>query len=127
MKSPEEIIAAIWCIDNYIPLKHQNTNNLKIIFYEKLLSDMNKQLNLIFKRLNINNVNNLNLRDFANPSIVTINSDRKYIKNPADQLSKWKNSLTKKQINRILKVVSDFNMDFYSEEIEPNYSEITKF
>jgi hypothetical protein len=40
------------------------------------------------------------------------------------QLSKWRESLTEKQIERILSIVSAFGLDFYTEEIEPDYKKI---
>ena len=42
---------------------------------------------------------------------------------PIDQ---WKKRLTKDQISRVLRVVRDFGMDFYTEECEPDYDRLTR-
>ena len=49
---------------------------------------------------------------------------KKVIRDADKQLSKWKKYLSEKQIQRILKVVSDFGLDFYTEDIEPDYNNI---
>ena len=53
--------------------------------------------------------------------MLTLGSDRELISNADKQLSKWKKALSDKQIERILKIVRDFDLDFYTEDIEPDY------
>ena len=41
-----------------------------------------------------------------------------------EQSAKWKKFLSDEQIKRILSIVSDFGLDFYTEDIEPDYENI---
>ena len=45
-------------------------------------------------------------------------------RNKGDQLSKWKKILAKEEIERILDIVSDFSLDFYTKDVEPDYENI---
>ena len=58
------------------------------------------------------------------PSVVTLKDDQQIIKKSDQQLSKWKKSLSEKQVERILKIMSYFGMDFYNVNIEPDYKKI---
>ena len=51
-------------------------------------------------------------------------NELKIVKDSSKQLSKWKKYLSKEQIENILGIVSDFGLDFYTEEIEPDYKRI---
>lgn len=41
-----------------------------------------------------------------------------------DPLEGWTENLTQEQIERILRVVSTFGLDFYGEDLEPDYSRL---
>jgi hypothetical protein len=42
-------------------------------------------------------------------------------------LSKWKDALSSKQIDRILDIAETYGLDFYSQEIEPDYDRLLKY
>ena len=41
-------------------------------------------------------------------------------------IDQWKSRLTPDQVNRILRVVRDFGMDFYTEDPEPDYDRLQR-
>jgi len=43
------------------------------------------------------------------------------------QISKWKKNLKERQIEKILNVVSKFGLDFYTEQLEPDYHKLENF
>jgi hypothetical protein len=114
----EEILAASWALDNYIPLKHTKPHPWKTIIYEKLVKDGQNELKEIFRHIG-ENIPSSAFSLLKKPSIVTLKEDREIITHPDKQLSKWKDYFSEKQIERILKVVSYFDIDFYTKDIEP--------
>jgi hypothetical protein len=123
INTQEEILAAIWCLDNYIPLNSPKPHPWTTVIYEKLMKD-EKEIVRLFNEIGERNTLKTAIRDLKEPSILTFGSERKIVSNVDKQLSKWKTALTSKQVERILKVVSDFGLDFYTEDIEPNYEKI---
>jgi hypothetical protein len=124
IKSLEEIIAASWCLDNFIPLSLPKPHPWIIVTYEKLLMQSEKEIVHIFDKVGAKNVPKEAIRYFKKPSLVTLISDLKTIANADEQLSKWRRSLSKEQVERILNIVSDFGLDFYSWDLEPDYKNI---
>jgi hypothetical protein len=39
IETPEEVLAAIWCLDNYVPLISPQRNRWLLVSYEKLMMD----------------------------------------------------------------------------------------
>jgi len=127
IKAIEEILAASWCLDNFIPSTFSKPNNWITLSYEKLLTDANNQFSSIFKTFDKQDIVDSAVKNLNKPSIVTLESELNKVGNPDIQLSKWKKSLSKEQIKNILNIVSDFGLDFYSYDVEPNYKKLQKF
>jgi hypothetical protein len=125
IKTREEIIAASWCLDNYVPLSYPKPYPWKVVIYEKLIRDGEKEIIRIFNEIGEKNVPRSAFLHLKLPSNVTQKNDEKIITNTELQLSKWKESLSKKQIERILSIVTAFGLDFYTKEIEPDYENIS--
>ena len=123
IKTREEIIAASWCLDNYVPLSYLKPYPWTTVVYEKFIKDSENELARIFNKIG-EKVPRLAYRNLKLPSNVTHEKDQKLVAKTEVQISKWKESLTEKQIERILSIVSAFNLDFYTEEIEPDYDNI---
>lgn len=124
IETKEEILAASWCLDNYIPLNHSKPYPWTTVFYEKLISEGKEEMKRIFESICENEIPRAAFRRFKKPNLVVLWDDRKIIKNTSRQLSKWKENLSKDQIKRILNVVSCFEIYFYSENIEPIYEKV---
>lgn len=122
MNTIEEILAAAWCLDNYIPLNEPKTQRWTTLFYEKLVADGKSEINRLFKSLKYEDIAEIAVKQLRKPSFVTLGDEKKKLKSSDIQLSKWKKQFTKDQIDRMLKVVYYFGLDFYSEENEPDFS-----
>lgn len=126
LKTPDELLAAAWCLDNYVPLYKQKQYGWKIVFYEKLYQEQEMELRNIFNVIGFKNIPKSVIANLKEPSYVTRKNEWKTIQSKDKQLTKWKESLSEKQISRILKVVSYFDMDFYTNDIEPDYDFLNK-
>lgn len=117
----EEILAATWCLDNLITLSKEKPSSWKFISYENLVKKSDKEIFNIFTFIGEKNIPATVFYRLKKPSSVTLKEDKKHIKTPEKQLTKWKEYLSKEQIIKINKIVSYFNLDLYNEEDEPNY------
>jgi len=125
IKTREEIITASWCLDNYVPLSCPKPYPWKVVIYEKLIKEGETEITRVFKEIGEKNIPRSAFRHLKLPSNVTQKNEKKMIAKMDAQLSKWKESLTEKQIERILSIVSAFGLDFYTKEIEPDYDNIS--
>lgn len=120
LSKKEEYFAAKWCIDHYVPLSRRGERKFKVVAFEKLVADSAPYLEEVLSNWNVN------LPDFV----------RKEMKQPSDKASAelssnydsvssgWRNSLSSKQQERVLRVVRDFGLDFYTSDIEPDYERL---
>ncbi len=124
IKTREEILATSWCLDNYVPLSHKNSHPWSLVVYEKLVKDGENEISRLFNEIGERKIPKAAFHNLKKPSMVIVKEEKKLIKKPVEQLSKWKKTLSEKQIESILKVVSEFGLDFYSNELEPDYIRI---
>ena len=123
IKTREEILAAVWCLDNYVPLSMPKPYPWTTIIYEKLVLDGKNEINRIFNKID-EKVPQSAFRLLREPSMLTMKNDFKVVGKTKEQSAKWKIILSDDQIKRILSIVSDFGLDFYTENIEPEYEKI---
>jgi len=114
-----EALAAIWALDYYIPLYYRRYGWWYTVVYEKLVLEGMKELKNIFQHINegVPREATKTLRRYS----VTAWVKKEVVEDPRELLGKWKKKLSKKQINNILKVVHWFGLDFYTEDLEPDY------
>jgi hypothetical protein len=124
IKTREEIIATSWCLDNYVPLSSPKPCPWTVVIYERLIKDGEKEITRLFKEIGEKNIPRSAFRRLKIPSYVTQKNDHKIVTKVDVQLSKWKKSLSEKQIERILSIVSAFGLDFYTKDLEPDYGNI---
>jgi hypothetical protein len=124
IKSKEEILAAAWCLDNYVPLSYPKPHPWTTVIYEKLAKEGEKEITRYFNEIGEKKIPSLAIKHSKRASLVTITDEAKNVSQAGVQLSKWKKSLSEKQIERILRIVSDFGLDFYSNDPEPDYDNI---
>jgi len=120
IKTREEILAAVWCLDNLVPLTSPKPHKWTSVIYEKMVDDGRNEIKRVFNSIN-EKIPDSAYKHLREPSMLTMKKDRKTIEDSNIQLSKWKKSLSKKQIENILSIVSDFGLDFYTNDIIPNY------
>jgi len=119
-KKSEEILAARWCQENYVPLINNNSSIL-LVTYENLLNNPEEEIKKIFNKWKIEIPKHI-YNMFSISSSTThrdIDHNDKF-----SILSRWQNELEKTQKINILNVVKDFGMDFYTEELEPDYERL---
>jgi len=124
IKTKEEVLAASWCLDNYVPLSQKKPHPWSLVIYEKLVKDGANEISRLFNEIGEQKIPKAAVHNLKKPSMVIVKEEEKLIKKPVEQLSKWKKTLSEKQIESILKIVSEFGLDFYSNELEPDYARI---
>jgi len=122
IETREEILAAAWCIDYIVPLSSPKPHKWINVFYEKLVKEKESETKRILKEIGEKKLSQPMIKGLQKPSMLTLESEKQVVKDTEKQLSKWKKHLSEKQVKDILNVVSLFNLDFYSEDIEPDYN-----
>lgn len=118
INSTVEHLAARWCLDNIIPLNHPGNNRLWItVFYENLITNPLREVPHIFKRLNMELPRNL--WDKINIPSAMVQQSSQLQQNKIEQLRKWKNELSEKDIDSILDMLKKFEIRIYDDNIFP--------
>ncbi|USH00419.1 sulfotransferase domain-containing protein [Thermococcus argininiproducens] len=122
IQSPEEILATIWSLDNYVPLLYlsRHPNAWYTTTYEKLITDFDEEIEKVFEYIN-EEVPDEVYEKFRKPSATT--HDKSHL-GTSKQLTKWKKKLSTRQVKNILKVIHWFGLDFYTEHPEPDYDKL---
>jgi hypothetical protein len=123
IETKEEILAAAWCLDYIVPLNVKKPFPWKIIFYEELVKNGRKIAEDLLNKLGEEKIINTVVNSLNKPSMVAPKGTSKVIKSD-EQLKKSRKTLSDKQINRIIKLVNEFGIDFYSKKIEPDHNKI---
>jgi len=126
IEGQEEILTVIWCIDNLIPLSYDQSSSWYILPYERLITKGIKEVKNLFNWLE-KDIPVETLKQFNIPSIVTREKEPLKVTEKNYQLSKWKRNLSNNTVKRILKIVSDFGLRFYTENLEPDYHNLENF
>lgn len=107
-----------WCLDNIIPLNvAKNDNKIITITYEELVLNSGEILNILFRKLELENFNKM-LSKIHTPSKVTDSSSNKTkIKirsGDSDYLiKKWKDEVTLIEEKNLLSILEKFYIDAY--------------
>ncbi|WP_347275773.1 sulfotransferase [Candidatus Kuenenia sp.] len=113
-----EHLAARWCLDNIVPLNHHGNNRLWItVFYENLITNPENEIPHIFNRLDIKLPQKL--WDKINIPSTMVQQSSQLQQNKIEQLSKWKNDLSEKDIDSILDMLKKFEIKIYDDNIFP--------
>lgn len=122
INSDVEILALSWCIDNYIPLSSKYNELWYLVSYESLVVNGVKEVKKIFKALDLNEyesaIKRLKVSSFTS-EVWSVDHSKVSIN---ERLSNWKGKLTFDQTRKILNVVNAFGLDFYNNDLEPDYS-----
>lgn len=120
LKTEEEFFAAKWCIEHYVPLMQRKKNEIHVVAYEKLVHDGASYLEDILalwgEKLSDSVRDNM-----RRPSE---KASQQVLDDYGSVLSGWRKSLSKKQVESVLRVVDRFGLGFYSLEIEPDYDRL---
>jgi len=117
LTTPLEQLAARWCLENAPLFRMANPDCIHRITYESLVSRGPTALMELFQAWNIDPPQAL-AETFAKES--TLSAQNRNYDNAQHRLSKWKSERTIQETTTILRVLNDFGLDFYSDEIRPN-------
>ena len=125
LQSRLEVLAAVWALDQVIPLKVQAPDNslpFLTVFYENLVRRPKQEIDRITDYLDI--PTNQKMYDQLGVPSSSVWTDEKVLE-AQNQLSKWKDKLSKSQQDTILMVINDFGLDFlYDDDILPKTDQI---
>jgi hypothetical protein len=118
VKTWEEILTAIWCMDNYHITGATGEPLWIVLPYEKLVVDGENTLLTLLAHLKLPWADRIvqGLQELS----TTVVSGANITKGESPLLG-WQIRLTDQQIERIFSVVNDFEMGFYTEALEPDY------
>jgi len=122
LKTQHEARAAWWCMHYYPALTLPKPHPWLLVTYERLVKQGEAELERIFDALEIDMPKKA-IEHLKTPSATT--KEWSNVLANKDLLAGWTNKhLTKEQIKQILKVVSTFGLDFYGEDLEPDYGRL---
>jgi hypothetical protein len=123
IRDPYEVLAARWCLMNYIPLS-LSPRPFHVVTYESLATRGAADLLPVFADWNLDVPEGLEA-SLGRASATTKAGAIERGKRPPS-IDSWRKTLTADQISRILRVVRNFGMDFYTEDPEPDYDRLNR-
>jgi hypothetical protein len=117
VETVEEKHAIIWCVNNLVPLKHFTMNELKPIFYERLVLDPEGQAKKVFHTLDIDYSDSVS-KYMNRPSTTSVRESA--IVTGDNKLTRWTKVLSPRQVQNILSIVKAFELDYlYGDSTSP--------
>jgi hypothetical protein len=116
----EEYFAAKWSIDHYVPLYYKRERSFKTVAFEKLAVDGPNYLQEILRTWDIELTEEVceRLRRPSEKASDHLTSSYE------SALNGWKRDLSRTQRDRVLRVVREFGLDFYTDALEPDYDRL---
>ena len=111
-KTAAEKHAVIWCIHHLVPFQQFQSADLPIVFYEDLCLQPELEIPKIFGLIN----QTFDQSIYQRLSVRSLTS----IANRPSGIDRWKQDLTFKQIDEVLRIVDAFGLgDLYGSSLEP--------
>jgi hypothetical protein len=128
IRTNEEVLAARWCLDHYF-LFHENAKAGNghpwiLTSYEHLLTKQADELERVVNALGKDVPERMRDRFDVPSSSAASSLETERIHK---QLSKWRKKLSTDEVDRILRIVDDFGLDFYSKNVHPDYDRLMQF
>ncbi len=108
----EELLAAIWALDHFIPLTSSSPQPWITLNYETLVTNPGSEIDRIFEHVGEPEYACKAIHRSKNPSMMTLREDVDHKISINAQLNQWKKLLSAKEIARIRKVLSWFDVTF---------------
>jgi hypothetical protein len=128
LKAPHEGLAAIWALDTLVPLYYWKDYGYFIATYEDIIRNKgDKAIGKVLDHLGVKeNAARITQRAISSPSALTTKSKTEF--SSAERiLSSWKGRLGTRQATRILEIVNEFGLDFYTCKLEPDLRKLQKW
>lgn len=123
LTDPYEVLAARWCLMNYVPLALR-PRPFRIVTYESLATRGVQDLAPAFAEWGIPMPPAIEAS--LGRSSATTKSGVSHGPSQLPSIDRWKKTLTADQVRRILRVVHDFGLDFYTDDPEPDYARLER-
>ena len=107
-RSPVELHAVVWCIQNLVPLRQFSDGDLKLVFYEHLVQDTEEQLESILDFLG--RASALRGLGKLRAASATTGPNSSVIRGE-DLLSRWQRDLSAREAEEALSIVKRFGLD----------------
>lgn len=108
----------LWCIENYVPLKQFQKNEIHLAFYENFCEDPESEIKRLFLFLN-KKFDKKVLIDLKKPSLMTRKDSAVVIKD--NLINGWRKYISSKQMQKAVEILSIFGLDsIYSQNSLPN-------
>jgi hypothetical protein len=120
LRTQEEILAAQWSMDYFVPLNAPPPHRWQLVVYERLVREGPGELRKIFAGLNVEMPGDA-MAHLRIPSATASPSSGLGIRQGRDALDGWRSVLSPSQCQRVLDVTSAFGLDFYGPDPEPDY------
>jgi hypothetical protein len=116
-KTDEEKHAIIWSVTNLIPLKQFKPGELKMVYYEDLCVQPEIELSAIFASIG-QKYQSVGTEKINQPSQTARGSSA--VVSGTNKVTNWKKRLSQSQVEKILRVVKEFDLDFlYGDSFMP--------
>ena len=106
-----ELHAALWCIENVIPMRRAERDGIPIVFYEGLLSHDPAEWRILLDALGLAHAPDQALT--SRPS-QQVSSDMKDASFDAETMGRWRARLDARQIEGIRRILDRFEVEVYS-------------
>lgn len=107
-KSAFEKQIAMWCIENYVPLKQFKSDAIQVVFYENLVEKPKETTQKIFSFLDLD-------KEISHFNIFSKPSKESRMKSPINTgenlLGSWRNHVTGEQINEAIEIIKAFGFE----------------
>jgi hypothetical protein len=119
LETPLEYTAALWCLENYVPLSIASREQFLTVCYEELVTDGFNVVQKMGYHVGGGTFSSANL-NIEQRSL----SSKKYSLNitRSKQLAGWQDLLNEKEIQSVLGVVAEFGIGLYGADTTPDMS-----
>lgn len=121
LQTPAQRLAALWCIEQSGPLSLPRPWPFRLVCYERLVRGGADELERLLTGWELP----LTAAAVERLGVASTTTQRdSHLLRRGDPLAAWRKKLNRSQIAEILEVVAAFGLDFYSEELEPDYERL---
>lgn len=121
ISEPEEVLAFEWAIQTYVPLSHPEPHPWFITTYEALVERGREEVDRLFAYLD----EEVPAAAYARLGVASATTAKKSnIARGKNPLTGWRERLTAKQVDNVLSVCRGMGIDYYSDELLPDYARL---
>lgn len=120
-RHPVEYAAALWCMSYMAALLTAPRDRYALVSFERMVRKGEEEIRRLFAFLKC---------DLPPEALARLRRYSQMTKKDSpmykggDPLSKWRDALSAEEVRMILDVVKQFGMDFYTDEVEPDYARL---